>query len=105
MIIGKAFPEHIACMESTPWWDYAARTSLYFVVATVQQPYYSEPPAGQLRLASPATTNFTASLLTAAASLFETGKYFNTGGDELKERCYEDDPQTQADLGVFATIQ
>jgi len=43
--------------------------------------------------------------LTAAASLFKTGKYFNTGGDEIKERCYAEDTQTQADLGAFSPFR
>lgn len=78
--IANAFPEHIACANAVPWASYA-----------------NEPPAGQLRLASAATTNFTANLLTAAASLFPS-KLFSTGGDELNEKCYTDDQQTQSDL-------
>jgi hexosaminidase len=57
-----------------------------------------EPPAGQLRLASPATTKFTAGLLKAAATLFPS-KLFSTGGDELNANCYAKDAATQKDLG------
>lgn len=60
-------------------------------------PTITEPPAGQLRLASAATTNFTSSLLTSAAGLFRSS-YFGTGGDEINANCYDKDPQTQADL-------
>lgn len=55
---------------------------------------YLEPPAGQLRLASPATRNFTASLIAATAKLFPSSM-FSTGGDELNENCYIQDPETQ----------
>ena len=53
-----------------------------------------EPPAGQLRLASPATANFTAALLSAAAELFAS-PFFSTGGDELNTNCYAQDAETQ----------
>lgn len=56
-----------------------------------------EPPAGQLRFTEAATVNFTTSLLTAAAKLFPS-KYFSTGGDELNEACYAQDPETQKTL-------
>ncbi|KAH9960970.1 glycoside hydrolase superfamily [Lactifluus volemus] len=78
--ISKAYPEHVACADAKPWGTYA-----------------NEPPAGQLRLASPATIDFTASLLSAAAKLFPS-TLFATGGDEINTRCYQDDPQTQQDL-------
>ena len=55
---------------------------------------YLEPPAGQLRFASPATTNFTAELLSAAAKLFPS-KFFSTGGDEINTNCFANDPETQ----------
>lgn len=53
-VISKAFPEHIAYAEAPPWEIFAA-----------------EPPAGQLRLASPVRQNFTAifSLLSHTCSL------------------------------------
>ncbi|KAF7357392.1 Beta-hexosaminidase [Mycena sanguinolenta] len=79
-VISKAFPEHIACAEATPWASFA-----------------NEPPAGQLRLASEATVNFTGSLLKAAAGLFES-HYFSTGGDEVNANCYTQDNETQASL-------
>ena len=56
-----------------------------------------EPPSGQLRLATPATINFTASLFTSLAQQFPSN-LVSTGGDEFNEECYVQDPQTQADL-------
>ncbi|KIL67750.1 glycoside hydrolase family 20 protein [Amanita muscaria Koide BX008] len=79
-IIYTSYPEHVACPLATPWAQFA-----------------NEPPAGQLRFASPATTNFTASLLTSASSLFSS-QYFSTGGDELNINCYTQDTQTQQEL-------
>jgi hexosaminidase len=79
--ISKAHPEYVACAEAKPWAAYA-----------------NEPPAGQLRLASPATINFTASLLSAVAKLFPS-TLFSTGGDEINAQCYQADAQTQHDLG------
>jgi hexosaminidase len=78
--ISKSHPEHIACPEASPWTSYA-----------------NEPPAGQLRLASPATLNFTVGLLSAVAGLFPS-TLFGTCGDEINIRCYADDAQTQSDL-------
>ena len=78
--ISKSHPEHIACPEASPWTRYA-----------------NEPPAGQLRLTSPATINFTVGLLSAIAELFPS-TLFGTGGDEINVRCYADDAQTQRDL-------
>lgn len=79
--ISKSHPEYIACAEATPWATYA-----------------NDPPAGQLRLASPATINFTVGLLSAVAKMFPS-TLFSTGGDEINARCYADDAQTQNDLG------
>jgi len=79
-VIGKAFPQHIACPDATPWTEFA-----------------NEPPAGQLRFANAETTNFTSRLLSSASALF-SGKYFGTGGDEINANCYDKDPQTQEDL-------
>lgn len=59
----------------------------------------TEPPAGQLRLASPSTINFTASLLAATAKMFPSS-LFSTGGDEVNTNCYEQDEQTQAELNA-----
>lgn len=58
---------------------------------------HTEPPAGQLRLASPETTNFTAGLLTAAAKMFPS-TLFSTGGDEINANCYTQDEETQKAL-------
>ncbi|KAF8903094.1 N-acetylhexosaminidase [Gymnopilus junonius] len=79
-VISTSHPEHIACAQATPWENFA-----------------NEPPAGQLRLASPATANFTASLLTAIARTLPS-TLFSTGGDELNVNCYTQDAQTQAEL-------
>ncbi|KAI0272898.1 N-acetylhexosaminidase [Russula aff. rugulosa BPL654] len=79
-VISKAHPEHVACAEASPWSTYA-----------------NEPPAGQLRLASPETINFTVGLLSSVARLFPS-TLFSTGGDEINARCYADDAQTQRDL-------
>ncbi|PPQ84283.1 hypothetical protein CVT25_013221 [Psilocybe cyanescens] len=87
--ISKSFPEHIACPEASPWTQFANDPSLITSC--------TEPPAGQLRLANPATVNFTASLLTSAASLFRSS-YFGTGGDEINLNCYTQDNQTQSEL-------
>jgi hexosaminidase len=79
-IISTSHPEHVACTGASPWGRFAA-----------------EPPAGQLRLASSSTTNFTAGLISAAAKVLPS-KLFSTGGDELNTNCYVHDPQTRADL-------
>ncbi|KAK0464781.1 beta-hexosaminidase [Desarmillaria tabescens] len=81
-IIAEAYPDHIACSGATPWQDYAG-----------------EPPAGQLRVASSDTVNFTASLVSAISSMFPS-KYFSTGGDEINFNCYDQDEVTQADLAA-----
>ncbi|KAG6909302.1 hypothetical protein DXG01_001246 [Tephrocybe rancida] len=81
-IIARSHPEHIACFEASPWTSFA-----------------NEPPTGQLRLASSATTNFTTDLLKSVASLFKS-KLFSTGGDELNANCYTQDKETQADLAA-----
>ncbi|KAH9035873.1 N-acetylhexosaminidase [Lactarius pseudohatsudake] len=85
--ISKAHPEHIACAEATPWATYA-----------------NDPPAGQLRLASPATVNFTVGLLSAVAKQFPS-TLFSTGGDEINARCYQDDAETQQELGGKTVAQ
>lgn len=62
--------------------------------------YYNvEPPAGQLRLASAATTNFTASLLAAVARMLPS-TLLSTGGDEVNTNCYAQDSVTQAELNA-----
>jgi hexosaminidase len=79
-IIAASHPEHVACFVASPWSTFA-----------------NEPPAGQLRLATPATANFTRSLISAVASTLPS-RFFSTGGDELNTACYQQDNQTQADL-------
>jgi len=60
---------------------------------------FTEPPAGQLRLANPDTIKFTADLVKNVASMFPS-KYFSTGGDEINANCYAMDNQTQQELGM-----
>ena len=81
-VISKSFPEYIACPEASPWALYA-----------------NEPPAGQLRIASPDAISFTTGLLANAAKLFP-GSYFSTGGDEINVKCYTDDPETREALAA-----
>lgn len=56
-----------------------------------------EPPAGQLRLASPKAVKFATSIFKSVAAAFPS-KYMSTGGDELNTECYAQDSETQADL-------
>ncbi|EIN12307.1 N-acetylhexosaminidase [Punctularia strigosozonata HHB-11173 SS5] len=79
-IISESHPEHVACPQAAPWADFA-----------------NEPPAGQLRLASPATRNFTRGLIAAAARMFPSA-LFSTGGDEVNVNCYETDGPTRDEL-------
>jgi len=60
---------------------------------------FTEPPAGQLRLANPDTIKFTADLVKNVASMFPS-KYFSTGGDEINANCYAMDNHTQQELGM-----
>ncbi|KAL0570964.1 Glucosamine-6-phosphate isomerase (Glucosamine-6-phosphate deaminase) (GNPDA) (GlcN6P deaminase) [Marasmius crinis-equi] len=76
--IGNSHPEHVACFEGTG--------------DTV-----TEPPAGQLRLVSEATLNFTLEVLTSVASKLPS-KFFHTGGDEVNQPCYNEDEHTQREL-------
>ncbi|KAJ7644582.1 glycoside hydrolase family 20 protein [Roridomyces roridus] len=78
--ISLSHPSFVACPYAAPWSSFA-----------------NEPPAGQLRLATPAAVNFTKEVIGAAAKALP-GKYFSTGGDEVNMKCYDDDAQTQADL-------
>lgn len=48
-------------------------------------------------MATPATVNFSVELVKEVSSKFKS-TLFSTGGDEVNLPCYEDDPQTQADL-------
>ncbi|KAG9103012.1 N-acetyl-glucosamine-6-phosphate deacetylase [Ceratobasidium sp. 370] len=80
--IGESHPDYIACHHSTPWSAYA-----------------NEPPAGQLRLASPTVRKFTADLFSAVLSpLKGLGTLFSTGGDEINAKCYAEDQPTQDEL-------
>ncbi|EJC98475.1 beta-hexosaminidase [Fomitiporia mediterranea MF3/22] len=81
--IGLSHPEHVACYLATPWSEFA-----------------NEPPAGQLRLATPATINFSVELVSSVSTKFKSS-LFSTGGDEVNANCYEQDPQTQADLNAM----
>ncbi|EJC98416.1 uncharacterized protein FOMMEDRAFT_31874 [Fomitiporia mediterranea MF3/22] len=78
--ISASHPEHVACAGKTPWATYA-----------------NEPPAGQLRLTSDNTANFTASLLADIVNLFPSS-LFITGGDEINANCYQNDEKTQQSL-------
>jgi len=78
--ISSSHPEYVACNQASPWADYA-----------------NEPPAGQLRLASPAVITFISDVIDAVSSSLP-GKYFSTGGDEINTYCYQQDAETQADL-------
>ncbi|EGN97893.1 glycoside hydrolase family 20 protein [Serpula lacrymans var. lacrymans S7.3] len=79
-IIGASHPEYIACFDESPWATFA-----------------NEPPAGQLRLASPEVTNFTANLIGSVAKTLPSS-LFSTGGDELNTNCYTQDYITQQEL-------
>lgn len=61
--------------------------------------YCVEPPAGQLRLATPATVNFSVQLVSSVSKNFRSA-LFSTGGDEVNNACYTMDSQTQADLAA-----
>ncbi|KAK7054363.1 Glucosamine-6-phosphate isomerase (Glucosamine-6-phosphate deaminase) (GNPDA) (GlcN6P deaminase) [Paramarasmius palmivorus] len=76
--IGYSHPEHIACFNEL-------------------DPLFGGRPAGQLRVASNATVNFTLDVLSSAATPL-LSKLFATGGDEVVQYCYDQDEQTQQDL-------
>ncbi|KAI0642477.1 N-acetylhexosaminidase [Trametes meyenii] len=78
--ISAAHPEHVACASKSPWSKYA-----------------SEPPAGQLRIASPSTLSFAHTLFTSMARTLPS-TMMSSGGDEVNLPCWEDDQQTMADL-------
>ncbi|THH31445.1 hypothetical protein EUX98_g2743 [Antrodiella citrinella] len=83
--IGLAYPEYIACMVKSPWATYA-----------------SEPPAGQLRIASNATVQFVKELFQSTISLL-TGTMMSSGGDEVNLPCWSDDEETQEALAQSQT--
>ncbi|KAL5522576.1 hypothetical protein ACEPAG_8593 [Sanghuangporus baumii] len=80
--IGESHPEHIACFHASPWSSFAG-----------------EPPSGQLRITSSTTTNFTASLFSAVASIMPSS-LLSTGGDEINIPCFDSDPETQMALNA-----
>ncbi|ETW82220.1 glycoside hydrolase family 20 protein [Heterobasidion irregulare TC 32-1] len=79
-VMSQSHPEFVACAETTPWASFA-----------------NEPPAGQLRLASPSVIKFTASLFSALAKLFPS-TLISSGGDEVNTNCYTQDAETQQQL-------
>ncbi|KAH9848284.1 N-acetylhexosaminidase [Lenzites betulinus] len=78
--ISAAYPEHIACPAKSPWSKYA-----------------NEPPAGQLRIASPATLEFARTMFSSVADTLP-GTMMSSGGDEVNLPCWEEDEQTMSDL-------
>ncbi|GAA5901608.1 hypothetical protein JCM8208_001554 [Rhodotorula glutinis] len=78
--VSAAFPDYVACLDARPWSTYAA-----------------EPPAGQLKLGDPDVLAFSRRVLRHATSS-SSSRLFSTGGDEVNERCYLDDPATAAVL-------
>ncbi|KAJ3558278.1 hypothetical protein NM688_g1015 [Phlebia brevispora] len=80
--IAFAYPEHIACANKSPWATYA-----------------SEPPAGQLRIASNATLAFARELFASVAGMMP-GTMMSSGGDEVNLPCWEDDEETIQDLSI-----
>ncbi|KAH9885996.1 N-acetylhexosaminidase [Cubamyces lactineus] len=80
--ISAAHPEHIACAAKSPWSKYA-----------------SEPPAGQLRIASPSTLSFARAMFDSVAATLP-GTMMSSGGDEVNLPCWEEDEQTMADLAA-----
>ncbi|OCH86979.1 N-acetylhexosaminidase, partial [Obba rivulosa] len=78
--ISYGYPQHIACANKSPWATYA-----------------SEPPAGQLRIASNATIQFAKTLFGSVSSKLH-GTMTSSGGDEVNLPCWAEDKETQADL-------
>ncbi|KAI0049438.1 glycoside hydrolase family 20 protein [Auriscalpium vulgare] len=93
-IISASHPEFVACAVASPWAVNAAGNPLQ-----PRPTLLSEPPSGQLRLATPAVVNFTAELFSAVAGLFPS-TMLSTGGDEVNNACYANDPETQAALNA-----
>jgi N-acetyl-beta-hexosaminidase len=82
-------PQHVALGDLRKRLAYPCATSCSLMLNSL-----AEPPSGQLRFAAPATVNFTAGLLSAAAKMFPS-TLFSTGGDELNTNCYVNDTETQ----------
>ncbi|TCD63749.1 N-acetyl-glucosamine-6-phosphate deacetylase [Steccherinum ochraceum] len=74
--IGMAHPEHVACINKSPWTKYA-----------------NEPPAGQLRIAVNATVEFSKTLFQSVIDLL-TGTMMSSGGDEVNLPCWNEDEET-----------
>ncbi|GAA5866419.1 hypothetical protein JCM1840_001311 [Sporobolomyces johnsonii] len=80
--IHHAFPDYVSCYDKRPWALYAA-----------------EPPAGQLKLGLADVLEFTQRLLLSVAPVFPS-KYFSTGGDEVNELCYLQDPDVSVAMAA-----
>ncbi|BGP12495.1 Glucosamine-6-phosphate isomerase (Glucosamine-6-phosphate deaminase) (GNPDA) (GlcN6P deaminase) [Rhodosporidiobolus nylandii] len=78
--VSPAFPDYIACPAASPWATYA-----------------NEPPTGQLRLGDDASLDFAKQVVQSVTSMAR-GPYFSTGGDEVNEACYLEDPVVSAAL-------
>ncbi|THG95588.1 hypothetical protein EW026_g6090 [Hermanssonia centrifuga] len=83
--IAFAHPEHIACANKSPWSQYA-----------------SEPPAGQLRIASNSTLSFALQMFDSVASNLR-GPMMSSGGDEVNLPCWQEDEATVQDLEQSGT--
>ncbi|THH17264.1 hypothetical protein EW146_g3514 [Bondarzewia mesenterica] len=97
-VISKAHPEYVACAEARLGRPSPTVCPYPVDSLSIQSlTFRTEPPAGQLRLASESTTQYTAGLLSATAQMFPS-TLFSTGGDELNANCYAQDAETQATL-------
>lgn len=80
MGIAFGYPEHVACANKSPW-----------------QTYASEPPAGQLRIASDSTLAFIKAVFESVVARLP-GTMVSSGGDEVNLACWADDEETVEDL-------
>ncbi|OSX57231.1 glycoside hydrolase family 20 protein [Postia placenta MAD-698-R-SB12] len=80
--IADAHPDYVACNDARPWADFA-----------------NEPPAGQIRFATPDVASWTAGLFTAVSKMFPSS-IVSTGGDEINQNCYEKDEPTMTILNA-----
>ncbi|POY75348.1 putative Beta-N-acetylhexosaminidase [Rhodotorula taiwanensis] len=78
--IASSFSDYIACHNQRPWSAYAA-----------------EPPAGQIKLGHSDAREFAKRLMHEAA-LMSSSPLLSSGGDEVNQRCYLEDPDTSAAL-------
>ena len=74
------YPEHVACANKSPWSKYA-----------------SEPPAGQLRIASKETVGFVKAIFDGVGKRVN-GRMMSSGGDEVNLACWEEDEETMEEL-------